>query len=375
MSKLFSSTKIGPYQLSHRVVMAPLTRMRSDSGDIPSHLMVEYYSQRASKNGLIISEATPVSIRGNGYAGAPGIYSDRQIEGWRRVTDAVHAKGGRIFLQLWHVGRQSHTDLQPNGESPVAPSAIAAEGYAYTSKGEVPFSMPRALALEEIPGIIEEFRAGAERALRAGFDGVEIHGANGYLPDQFLQDGTNKRTDEYGGPIENRARFLLEITQAAISVWGADRVGVRLAPSGTYGSMSDSDPAATFGYVASRLDRLGIAYLHVVEPRIKGIEEIAKGQAPTAAQHLRQKFSRALIAAGGFTGESAAAIVAAGDADLVAFGRHFIANPDLPERLRRNLPLTRYDRSTFYGGDGRGYIDYPRAAVASVAGVAARFNG
>jgi N-ethylmaleimide reductase len=359
MSKLFSPVNIGPYQLSHRVAMAPLTRMRSDPGDIPSDLMVEYYTQRASKGGLIISEATPVSIRGYGYAGAPGIYSDRQIAGWRRVTDAVHAKGGRIFLQLWHVGRQSHTDLQPNGEAPVAPSAIAAEGYAYTKQSEVPFSMPRALALEEIPGIIEEFRAGAERALRAGFDGVEIHGANGYLPDQFLQDGTNKRTDEYGGPIENRARFLLEITQAAVSVWGAARVGVRLSPSSTYGSMSDSDPVTTFGYVAGQLDRLGVAYLHVVEPRIKGTEEIAKGQAPVAAQQLRRKFSRTLIAAGGFTGESAAAIVATGDADLVAFGRHFIVNPDLPERLRRKLPLNRYDRSTFYGGDGRGYIDYP----------------
>jgi N-ethylmaleimide reductase len=359
MSALFSPAKVGPYQLSHRVVMAPLTRMRSDPGDIPNNLMVEYYRQRASKGGLIISEATPVSTRGNGYAGAPGIYSDRQIAGWQRVTDAVHAEGGRIFLQLWHVGRQSHTDLQPNGEAPVAPSAIAAEGYAYTKHGELPFSMPRALKLEEIPGIVEEFRAGAERALRAGFDGVEIHGANGYLPDQFLQDGTNKRTDAYGGPIENRARFMLEVTKAAISVWGPDRVGVRLAPSGTYGSMSDSDPAATFGYVVTELDRLGIAYIHVVEPRIKGIEEIVKGQAPIAAQHLRRKFSRTLIAAGGFTGESAASIVAAGDADLVAFGRHFIANPDLPERLRDGLPLNRYDRSTFYGGDARGYTDYP----------------
>jgi N-ethylmaleimide reductase len=256
MSKLFSQVNIGPYPLSHRVVMAPLTRMRSDPGDIPSGLMAEYYSQR-SKGGLIISEATPVSIRGYGYAGAPGIYSDRQIVGWRRVTDAADARGGRMFLQLWHVGRQSHTDLQPNGEAPIAPSAIAAEGYAYTKEGEVPFSMSRPLALEEIPGIIEEFRAGAERAPRARFDGVEIHGANGYLPDQFLQDGTNKRTDEYGGPIENRARLLLEITQAAISVWGADRVGVRLSPSSTYGSMSDSDPVATFGYVADQLDRLG----------------------------------------------------------------------------------------------------------------------
>src|SRR6201981_767517 len=247
MSRLFTSTQIGPYRLSHRVVMAPLTRMRSDPGDIPSDLMVEYYTQRASKGGLIVSEATPVSIRGYGYAGAPGIYSDSQIPGWRRVTDAVHAKGGRMFLQLWHVGRQSHTDLQPNGGAPVAPSAIAAEGYAYPNEGEVPFSMPR--------------------ALRAGFDGVEIHGANGYLPDQFLQDGTNKRADEYGGPIENRTRFLLEITRAAISVLGADRLGVRLSPSSTYGSMSDSDPVATFGYVAGQLDRLGVAYLHVIEPR------------------------------------------------------------------------------------------------------------
>lgn len=367
MSKLFTSTMVGPYRLSHRVVMAPLTRMRSDPGDIPSELMVEYYNQRASKGGLIVSEASPVSIRGNGYAGAPGIYSDTQIAGWRRVTDAVHARGGRIFQQLWHVGRQSHVDLQPNGDAPVAPSAIAAEGYAYSKDGEVPFSMPRALALHEIPGIIEEFRSGAERALHAGFDGVEIHGANGYLPDQFLQDGTNKRTDEYGGPIENRARFMLEVTQAAISVWGADRVGVRIAPSGTYGSMSDSDPTATFGYVTTQLDRLGIAYLHVVEPRIKGIEEVAKGQAPIAAQHLRPKFSRTLIAAGGFTPASADAVVAAGDADLVAFGRHFISNPDLPERMQQGLPLTRYDRSTFYGGDARGYTDYPAAQSVAAA--------
>src|ERR1700753_2895186 len=268
--------------------------MRSNPGDIPSDLMVQYYTQRASEGGLIVSEATPVSTRGNGYAGAPGIYSDSQIAGWRRVTDAVHAKGGRIFQQLWHVGRQAHVALQPNGEAPVAPSAIAADGYAYTKHGEVPFSMPRVLELHEIPDVIEEFRSGAERALRAGFDGVEIHGANGYLPDQFLQDGTNKRTDEYGGPIENRARFLLEITRAAISVWGADRVGVRLSPSSTYGSMSDRDPCATFGYVAKELDRLGVAYLHVVEPRIKGTEDIAHSQAPIAAQHLRPKFSRTL---------------------------------------------------------------------------------
>jgi N-ethylmaleimide reductase len=365
--KLFTPTQVGPYKLSHRVVMAPLTRMRSDPGDIPSDRMVEYYTQRASNGGMIISEATPVSIRGYGYAGTPGVYSDTQIAGWQRVTDAVHSKGGRIFQQLWHVGRQSHVDLQPNGDAPVAPSAIAAEGYAYTKRGEAPFSMPRALKLDEIPAIIEEFRSGAERALRAGFDGVEIHGANGYLPDQFLQDGTNKRTDEYGGPIESRARFLMEITQAAISIWGADRVGVRIAPSSTYGSMSDSDPQATFGYVTTELDRLGIAYLHVVEPRIKGTEDVAHGEAAVGTQHLRKKFSRILIAAGGFTPASAEAIATFDDADLVAFGRHFIANPDLPERIRQGLPLTRYDRSTFYGGDARGYTDYPVAEAAAAA--------
>ncbi|MET4255096.1 N-ethylmaleimide reductase [Bradyrhizobium sp. S3.12.5] len=367
MSKLFTSSKVGPYELSHRVVMAPLTRMRSDPGNIPNELMVKYYTQRASKIGLIISEATPVSIRGYGYAGAPGIYSDTQIAGWQRVTDAVHSEGGRIFQQLWHVGRQSHVDLQPHGDAPVAPSAIAAEGYAYTKRGEASFSVPRALELDEIPAIIEEFRSSAERSLRAGFDGVEIHGANGYLPDQFLQDGTNKRTDEYGGPIENRARFLLEVTQAAISVWGPDRVGVRISPSSTYGSMSDSDPRATFGYVATELDRLGIAYLHVVEPRIKGTEDVAHDETAIGAQHLRKRFSRTLIAAGGFTPASAEAAVTFGDADLVAFGRHFIANPDLPERIRRELPLTRYDRSTFYGGDARGYTDYPPAEAAVAA--------
>ena len=359
MTTLFTPAKLGPYTLAHRVAMAPLTRMRSDPGNLPSALMVEYYRQRASDGGLIISEATPVSLRGYGYAGAPGIYDDSQIAGWQRVTEAVHAKGGRIMLQLWHVGRQSHTDLQPDGAAPLAPSAIRAEGYAYTATGEAAFSMPRALALQEIPPIVEEFRAGAERARRAGFDGVEIHGANGYLPDQFLQDGSNKRTDAYGGPIANRARFMLEATDAAISVWDADRVGVRLGPSGTYGSMADSDPAATFLYVTEQLDRRGIAYLHVIEPRIKGTELIAEGHDPVAARHLRPKFSRTLIAAGGFTKDSAEAILAAGDADLVAFGRHFIANPDLPERFRRGLPLNRYDRSTFYGGDARGYTDYP----------------
>lgn len=359
MSKLFSPVTLGPYRLKHRVVMAPLTRMRSDPGDIPNALMQEYYEQRASDGGLLISEATPVSLTGYGYARAPGIYSDNQIAGWRAITDAVHRKDGRIFLQLWHVGRQSHPDLQPGGIDPVAPSALQAEGFAYASSGPVPFSMPRALGIEEIASIILDFQKAAQRAKLSGFDGVEIHGANGYLPDQFLQDGTNKRTDIYGGSIENRARFLLEIVEAAASVWGGDRVGVRIAPSGSYGSMSDSDPSATFGYVADALNQFGLAYLHVVEPRIKGNEQIKDGEAPLASQHLRPIFKGRMIAAGGFDRASAIAILQAGDADLVAFGRQFIANPDLPERLRRDLPLNRYDRNTFYGGGRPGYVDYP----------------
>jgi N-ethylmaleimide reductase len=358
MSKLFTPFNAGAIALGHRVVMAPLTRMRADAGNQPSALMEEYYRQRTSPGGLIISEATPVSLEGYGYAGAPGIYDDAQIVGWRRITDTVHAGGGRIVMQLWHVGRQSAREIQPGRVAPVAPSAIIAEGYGYAESGPVPFSMPRALARDEIPGIITSFGTAAARAHAAGFDGVEIHGANGYLPDQFLQDGTNTRTDDYGGPIENRARFLLEATQAAIDVWGPGRVGVRLSPSGTYGSMTDSDPETTFGYAAAKLDAMGLAYLHVVEPRIRGTELIAE-TAPIAAKHLRRHFHGTMIAAGGFDGASAEAILQDGDAEAVAFGRAFIANPDLPDRLRLGLPLNPYDRLTFYGGDAHGYTDYP----------------
>lgn len=363
MSKLFTPFRAGSLSLGHRVVMAPLTRMRSSPGNLPNDLMREYYTQRASQGGLIVTEATPISLQGYGYAGAPGIYDDAQIAGWRAITDAVHAHGGKIVMQLWHVGRQSHPNLQPGGADPVAPSAIRAEGHAYTALGEEEFTTPRALERHEIPATVAQFGEGAARAKAAGFDGVEIHGANGYLPDQFLQDGSNHRTDDYGGPIENRARFLLEVTQAAIDFWGADRVGVRISPSGTYGSMHDSDPDATFGYVARQLDALGIAYLHVVEPRIKGTELIREAE-PLAARHLRKIFHGTLIAAGGFDGASAEAILQAGDADAVAFGRSFIANPDLPERLRQRLPLNPYERSTFYGGDARGYTDYPAHALA-----------
>jgi N-ethylmaleimide reductase len=357
--KLFTRVELGPFSLSHRVVMAPLTRLRSEQpGDIPGDLMAEYYGQRASEGGLIISEATPVSVTGRGYFGAPGIYTDEQVSGWRKITKAVHAKGGKIFIQLWHVGRQSHVDMT-GGVPPVAPSVVPFEGVVKTKEGWVPTSPHRALGLDEIPDIVEAYRRAAERAIEADFDGVEVHGANGYLVDQFLQDGSNKRTDIYGGSVENRARFLLEVTQAVTEVWGGSRVGVRIAPSGQYGGMSDSNPDATFGYVAEQLNRFGLAYLHVVEPRIVGSQASEPGLQPVASAQLRKLFHGTIIAAGGFEADDAEAIVAKGDADLVAFGRHFIANPDLPKRLQYGLPLNEYDRTTFYGGDEHGYTDYP----------------
>lgn len=359
---LFSALQVGPFSLGHRVVMAPLSRFRSVvPGDVPSDLMVEYYAQRASEGGLIVSEATTVAKTGRGYLGAPGIYSDDQVKGWKRITDAVHAKGGKMFLQLWHVGRVSHQDLA-DGAQPIGPSNAADapfDGMAFLESGWTPVTPNRALRLDEIPGIIEQFRQGAERAKTAGFDGVEVHSANGYLLDQFLHDGSNKRTDAYGGSIENRTRLLLEVTEAAISVWGADRVGVRLTPSGVFNGVSDSDPQALFDYVAGRLGELKLAYLHTVEPRVNGSEEVGIGLAPVAASRLRKIFSGPLLAAGGFEADGADAIIGKGDADMVAFGRHFIANPDLPRRIKDKLPLNPYDRATFYGGDQRGYTDYP----------------
>jgi N-ethylmaleimide reductase len=362
LSKLFTPIQVGPYAIDHRVVLAPLTRMRTEPGDVPGDLMIEYYRQRSTKGGLLIAEATCVSPHGIAYAGAPGIYTDAQQTGWKRVTDTVHANGGRIFLQLWHGGRQAHPDNMA-GVQPVGPSAIAAQEKAVVRDAggfrEVDQVVPRPLEVHEIPGVIEEFRRGAERAKAAGFDGVELHGANGYLPDQFLQDGSNRRTDAYGGPVENRARFLLEIVETLVSVWGADRVGVRLSPSGEFGTMADSNPAETFGYVVKQLDRHGLAYLHVIEPRIRGYEDLEVGAPAVAAKSLRGVFNGPIVAAGGFTRDSADQILAAGEADLVAFGRDFISNPDLPHRLRTGAPLTPYDRETFYGGDHRGYIDYP----------------
>lgn len=359
-NKLFQSIQVGGIpRLSHRIVMAPLTRMRAEQpGDIPGPLAVEYYTQRASEGALIISEATTVAITGRGYLGAPGIYTDAQVEGWKNVTNAVHAKGGRIILQLWHVGRSAHVELT-GGQQPVGPSEVPYEGQAYTKDGWVPVSPNRALKIEEMPGISEAFRQGAQRAKAAGFDGVEIHGGNGYLLDQFLQDGSNKRTDAYGGPVENRARLLMEVTVAVISVWGAERVGVRLGPSSVFNGMSDSDPDHTFGYVAEKLRKTGIAYLHIIEPRIDGNIAVKDGLPPVAAARMKNIFKGTIIAAGGFEADTAAEIIGSGDADLVAFGRHFISNPDLPRRIRLGLPLNPYDRETFYGGDARGYTDYP----------------
>jgi N-ethylmaleimide reductase len=356
---LFSLITLGAFQLQHRVVLAPLTRMRTVTDFIPNDLMVEYYTQRASQGGFMLTEGTVISETGHGYYGAPGIYTDEQVAGWKKVTESVHAKGGVIFLQLFHVGRESHRDLQPNNALPIGPSVVEHEDLVYTQKGWVPSDMNRELQTEEVKQLVEDYRKAAKRAKEAGFDGVELHGANGYLVDQFLQDGTNKRTDEYGGTIENRVRFMTEVVEAMISVWGTERVGVRLGPSGTFNSMSDSDPITLFGYAANQLNKLGIAYLHIIEPRIKGSYEEGEGMEPVASMHLRKIFKGTLIAAGGFDLESANKILKNGYADLVAFGRHFIANPDLPLRFKSGLPLNTYDRNTFYGGDAHGYIDYP----------------
>ena len=359
MTKLFTPIRIGAFDLTHRVVLAPLTRMRAEMpGNVPGDAMVEYYAQRATPGGLLIAEATYVSRQGNGGYGSPGIETDAQAAGWRKVVDAVHAKGATILLQLWHVGRVSHASLQPDGGQPIAPSAIDAGLGALLKDGPGAATPPREIALAEIPEIVAQYRRAAERAKAAGFDGVEIHGANGYLIDQFLQDGSNKRTDAYGGIIENRARFLFEVADAVAGVWGPDRVGVRIGPNNVFNAMHDSDPKALFSYVAAGLRDRGIAYLHIIEPRIKGNIEIDV-LPPIAATTLKPIFKGPVIAAGGFDREQAIAIVENGGADLVAFGRHFIANPDLPLRLRVGLPLNAYDRSTFYYGGAQGYAGYP----------------
>jgi N-ethylmaleimide reductase len=362
---LFSPIQIGPYQLKHRLALAPLTRMRAEKPSLaPRPLNAEYYAQRATPGGLLIAEASPVAATAFGSPGVPGIYTAAQIEGWRKVVDAVHAKGGIIFLQLWHVGRVSHSSFQPGGVLPVAPSAVAIppEFKTGTADGKLEdYETPRALETSEIPGIVDAFRQAAKNALKAGFDGVEIHGANGYLLEQFLQSRSNLRTDQYGGSIENRARLLLEIAQAVSGVWGANRVGVRLSPYGIANGSGEPDPMPLYSHVVQALNPLGLAYLHFIEPRSSGAgrAEVNWQNVPSAMVLFRPIWKGKLIAAGGFTGETAEAAIAEGHADAVAFGRIFISNPDLPRRLQRGFPLTPYNRKTFYGGEEAGYTDYP----------------
>lgn len=358
MIDLFSPLKLGPYTLPNRIFMAPLTRCRAAPGGVPHALNATYYAQRASA-GLILSEATCICPEAVGYPSVPGLWNDEQVAGWRTVTDAVHSAGGHIFAQLWHVGRVSHSSFQPEGVMPVAPSAISFPGKIQTPNGELPRETPRALETDEIPGVIETYRGAAKNALAAGFDGVELHGANGYLPDQFLRTATNQRTDRYGGSVENRARFHLEATQALIDVWGRERVGVKLSPSGVFNGMSDHDPPATFGYLIQELNKLGIAYLHITEAMESDLKHGATNY-PIAL--FRPLFERVLITNAGFTFEKAQRYLAEGTADAVAFGALFIANPDLPRRFQGGGPFNQPNPSTYYGGGERGYTDYPALA-------------
>ena len=353
MTSLFDSAQLGDLTLRNRIVMAPLTRCRASAGRVPNALMANYYQQRASA-GLILTEATSVTPMGVGYPDTPGIWSAEQVEGWKLTTAAVHQAGGLIFLQLWHVGRISDASYL-NGELPVAPSAIAAEGHVSLVRPEKNYDVPRALASDEIPGIVAAYRLGAENAKRAGFDGVEIHGANGYLLDQFLQDSTNQRTDAYGGSLENRARLMLEVTDAVIEVWGAGRVGMHLAPRCDAHTMGDSNPLATFSYVAEELGKRKIAFICTREH--SGEDSLSPA--------LKQRFGGFFIANEGFDADSAQSLLAAGGADAVAFGKAMIANPDLPRRMQKNLPLNPPDFNTFYGvglaDPAQGYTDYPFA--------------
>jgi len=348
---LLSPYKLGDLSLQNRMVMAPMTRSRAVEGNVPHPLAATYYAQRASA-GLIVSEASQVSPQGAGYVRTPGIHSAEQIAGWKKVTQAVHEAGGKIFIQLWHVGRISHPDLH-GGDLPVAPSAIAANGEIFTAKGPQKMVTPRALETSEMPGIVAQYRKAAENAKAAGFDGAEIHGANGYLLDQFTRDGTNKRTDAYGGSIENRARLPLEVTDAVAEVFGKKRVGYRISPRGEFNDISDSDPVAIFSHLTRELSNRGIGYLHVVDP-------VAAPNRVTPI--LRKIFNGTYIVNGGFSAETGNAAIASGEADLVAFGVPFLANPDLPIRFARNAPLNAPDQATFYTGDEKGYADYPALA-------------
>jgi N-ethylmaleimide reductase len=354
-TKLFEPYKLGPVTLPNRLVMAPLTRNRAvPPGMVPNPLAIEYYGQRASA-GLLVTEASQVSQQGQGYQDTPGIYSKEQVAGWRKVTDRVHEKGGRIFIQLWHVGRVSHTSLQANGVAPVAPSAVRAKGKTFVGGTFTDISEPRALELSEIPGIIESFKRGAANALEAGFDGVEIHGANGYLLDQFAKDGANKRTDAYGGSIENRARLMLEVAKVVAAEAGSDRTGIRISPVTPANDISDSNPQPLFDHIVDGLSALKLVYLHVVEGATGGPRDIA----PFDYASLRKRFGGAYVANNGYDFNLATKVLADGAADLIAFGKPFISNPDLVERLKAGAPLNEWDKATFYGGDAKGYTDYP----------------
>jgi N-ethylmaleimide reductase len=353
---LFEPTTAGALKLANRIVMAPLTRNRAGPDLVPSELAAEYYSQRATA-GLIIAEATQISAQAQGYADTPGVYSDAQVAGWKAVTDAVHAKGGKIVLQVWHTGRVSHTLFQKDGQAPVGPSGIRAATKTFVvGQGFIDVSEPRALRLDEIPGIVDDFRHAARRAIEAGFDGVELHGAHGYLLDAFLRDGTNDRTDAYGGAIVNRARLILEAARAAADEIGADRLGVRLVSVSPTGDSKDSDPQALFNHVVDGLNPLGLAYLHVVEGATGG----PRDNEPFDYAALRDRFDGVWMVNNGYDRAMALEAVASGRADLVSFGRAFIANPDLVRRLREDAPLNELlGRDTLYGGGAHGYIDYP----------------
>ena len=361
---LFKPLTLGGIELSHRIIMAPLTRSRSVQPDsVPGELMREYYEQRVSEGGLIIGEATNISVTSRGWLGAPGLYSDAQVAGWKKITTAVKARGGHMVAQLWHTGRSAHTSMT-GGEMPVSASVnpqywLQANHLVSIPGGWTQPSPHRALATPEIQAIVQDYKHAGARAMDAGFEGVELHAANGYLVDQFLQNGSNHRTDDYGGSLQNRTRFLSEIVTALISVWGPNRVGVRIGPNGTWNGISDSDPQSLFSFVAEHLNHFPLAYLSLIEPRISGSELVESTQGPVAAEWLRPIFKGRLIAAGGFEPDSAEAAVAAGTVDAVAFGRHFVSNPDLVQRIRNKLPLTPYNRDTFYTFDAVGYTDYP----------------
>jgi len=367
---LFNPIQLGALSLQHRIVMAPLTRMRArQPGDVPHALNAAYYGQRASDGGLQITEATDISPAAHGYPATPGIHSHEQIAGWRLVTDAVHAKGGLIACQIWHTGRISHSSMQPDGQRPGAPSAIAAPADHMTATGQaVPAEVPRALSMDEISAIVEDFVQAARNARSAGFDAVEVHGANSYLIDQFLENGANQRTDRYGGTIENRTRFLLEVVDAVSAELGSDRVGVRLSPFGHAYGIFDTDGMALWQYVAEQLGKRRLAYLHLVEPRAiwSSDNNAFDPEAPEVTAQLKRAFGGPTIAAGGYVADTARAAVADGTTDTVAFGRLFIANPDLADRFRQGADLNKYDRPTFYGGDAKGYTDYPFLASTPV---------